>query len=106
MVGYPRTHLSYRFSSKVSATLGAALDRVMYKLARDNAASPDGYVEAFDVYTGLYLRVTPRKDLDLVLGLRYYTGRELHLYDRDGRGHVQYELDDGWGGVVKLEYCF
>ena len=105
-IGYPRTNITYRFTPKVATRLGMSLDRVMYGLARDSVVRRNGYLEAFDIYTGLYLLVVPVKNLNLTMGLRYYSDREFYLYDEDGGGETRYDLDDAWGGVIKLDYYF
>ncbi|MBU2549164.1 MAG: hypothetical protein KKB20_12165 [Proteobacteria bacterium] len=105
-IGYPRTNVNYRFNDRIEASLGIAMDRVMYKLSEDNTARPGGYVELFDVYSGLYLNYTPIEDLTLVFGMRYYTDRSFRLYDRDSGDRTEYQINDGWGGVIKLEYAF
>ena len=105
-LGFPESAVSYRFNPMLALRLSAALDAGIYQLADDSPASPDGYLEKWGFGTGLFLDVSPVRNLTVSVGGQYLFGRELNLYEDDGDEIDSYDVDPAAAAVVKVKMTF
>jgi len=106
-VGYPDTHLSYRFSPRWAIRSRIVqFNRDIFRLSDDSAVERKGYLERRDLMADLGLEFTPVKNMSVTLAPRYYFSRELVIYDRNGDNKRTFDVADGWGGLLSVSYLF
>ncbi|MBF0529077.1 MAG: hypothetical protein HQK55_07370 [Deltaproteobacteria bacterium] len=105
-LGFPETSVTYRFNPAVALRLGAMMEYSIFRLSDDSRAAPKGYVNDRDFIGGLYLDLTPRKDLKLSAGLTYAFIREMILYDSHEQKITNPNLDPSWGGTLRIQFSF
>jgi hypothetical protein len=106
-LGFPLTFLAYHFNENWAIkTRLVEFDLDIFRLKDDNPASPEGFLERQDLMADLGVEWTPMKSLALYVGARYYFKRELTLYDNDGNNEREFDVDNAWGGVLRLSWKF
>lgn len=106
-LGFPLTFLAYHFNENWALkTRIVEFDLDIFRLADDSPASPKGFLERQDLMADMGVEWTPMKGMALYVGARYYFKRELTLYDEDGNNERTYDVDNAWGGVLRLSWKF
>lgn len=106
-IGYPETHLSYRFNPEWAVRSRIVqFDRGIFRLSDNNTVEKEGYLKRQDLMADLGLEFTPLKHLIISARARYYFNRELSFYDRNGNHERKFDVDDAWGGVLSVSYRF
>ncbi len=109
-IGFPASYVNYRFNEAFALRLGALMSRNSYRLADDSSVAKEGYLSEQDVTTGLYADITPnlfdKGDLSISLGLEYTMLREIEIHDSDYNSLSDTDVDDSFGGFVRLQYTF
>ncbi len=113
IIGFPATYASYRFNDVVAVRAGANLSGGNYKLADDSSVVKGGYLEEQELTTGLYADITPQflgagggGSLRISIGAEYTTLRELKFYDSDYNKLMENDVDDSFGGLLRVQYTF
>lgn len=108
--GFPATYASYRFNEIIALRAGAAISANQYRLADNSTVAQKGYLEEEELTFGLYADITPKlfgiEHLLLSIGAEYVTMRELTIYDSSYDKIREKDVDDTFGGFVRLQYTF
>lgn len=106
-LGYPLTHITYKFTPQIALKYRMVqFDQFVYRLADDSTVQPGGYIETQDMMTGLTLEWRPAKNWDVNVGANYYFRRLMTFYDEDGENEKEWDVDEAWGGVLRIRYSF
>ena len=106
-LGFPLTFVAYHFNENWALkTRVVEFDLDIFRLADDSPVHPEGFLERQDLMADLGVEWTPMKALALYVGARYYFRRELTLYDKDGNNEREFDVDNAWGGVLRLSWKF
>ncbi len=109
-IGFPASYAGYRFNEVIAMRLGATMTGSSYRLADDSPVAKEGYLSEQDLTTGLYVDITPKLfeagEFAISLGLEYTTLREMEIYDKDYNKMMDIDVDDAFGGFIRLQYTF
>jgi len=105
-VGIPLTAVTYRFSEQTAIRARVGFDSDTFRLADDNPASPEGYLETEDIggEIALLYNLTPTMRLTLAAG--YLFDRTLTLYDSDGEGGAEFDAEEAATARAQLSFSF
>lgn len=105
-IGYPLTALRYRFNEMLRARIVNYWSRDMTRLANDSKVRRKGYVEESGYTAGAYLDIMPLPGLTATVGAEYLYGRDMRIYNKSGHRKGKYDVEDAFGGVLRLNYRF
>lgn len=106
-IGFPLSSLSYRFNTGLALHLKMLeFNQYTYRLADDSNVESGGYLKVDDMIAGLQLDYSPVKHLSLEASLSYAINRTFTSYDSDGDHEQEYDVDNAWGGMLRLVYRF
>jgi hypothetical protein len=105
-VGIPLTAVTYRFFEQTAIRARVGFDSDTFRLADDNPASPEGYLETEDIGGEIALlhNLTPTTRLTLAAG--YLFDRTLTLYDSDGEGGAEFDAEEAATARAQLSFSF
>jgi hypothetical protein len=105
-LGVPLTAVTYRFSERTALRARVGFDADTYRLADDNPASPEGYLETEDIGGEIALLYNLTDTLRLTLAGGWFFDRTLTLYDSEGEGGMEYDVEDGATARAQLSFSF
>ena len=105
-VGYPLTTVRYRFSDLLRLRAVNYWSRDVVRLANDSNVRRKGYVEECGYTAGAYLDIMPLPGLTATVGAEYMYDRDMRIYNKSGHIKGKYDVEDAFGGVLRLNYKF
>jgi hypothetical protein len=105
-LGLPETSVSYRFNPIVSTRIAGWIERNLYHLATGNTVQSNGYIEDYNLVSGVFLDLTPMEKLRVSIGVGYDFVRSITFYNRDGHERGSYDLDAAPSGSLRVDYRF
>jgi len=105
-LGVPLTAVTYRFSERTAIQARVGFDSDTFRLADDNPAAPKGYLETEDIGGELVLLYNLTDTVRLTVAGGWFFDRELTLYDSDGEGGVEYDVEEGATARAQLSFSF
>ncbi|KMY68344.1 hypothetical protein AAU61_01220 [Desulfocarbo indianensis] len=106
-LGFPVTVVGYRFKHGWSLNWGALeFNNNYYRLADDSTVRPRGFLETRDLISSFWVAYQPRKNIKLEAGIHYLFNRELNTYDQEGENEQDHDVDNAWGGFLRVRLEF
>lgn len=105
-LGFPESFIGYRFSPAWDLRLSAGFEERVYRLADDSTVQPQGYLRSRTVLGLMELKWTPRQYLTLSIAAGYHFLRRFDIFDSEGEGGRDYDINGTLGGGISLELSF
>ena len=105
-IGYPLTSVRYRFNDMLRVRAVNYWSRDVTRLANDSNVRRKGYVEESGYTAGAYLDIMPLPGLTATVGAEYMYDRDMRIYNKSGHRKGKYDVEDAFGGILRLNYKF
>jgi hypothetical protein len=89
-LGFPSSHLAYRFNEWVALRLTGDVEYGLYRLASDSDVQRKGYVELWGYSTGAWVEFNPVKSLALRVGCAWDFQGSIATYRDTGEKEKEY----------------
>lgn len=106
-LGFPTTHIGYKFTDTLAIRADAGFEGGVYKLADDSHVSENGYVKKYEAKASLLVDWFPCENVKLTAGPQFVFARTMKFYNKNhNRVYSSEDPDSTWGAVASVTVTF